>query len=164
LAAFSVSWSLTQSVGLLGRGISLLQGRYLHTRQHKQNKSIQTSMPWVGFEPMIPAFERAKTVHALDRAATVIGPTLYYPPKSNYFRPHASQSFNLSTFWNQCSQIAPLNKRRINMEIFIDIQAYWSHKFLLWDAEAVSGWQDAEDAVARRHLVLRLQWRVSRSA
>jgi hypothetical protein len=26
-----------------------------------------------GFEPTIPAFERAKTVHALDRAATVIG-------------------------------------------------------------------------------------------
>jgi hypothetical protein len=28
-------------------------------------------MPWVGFEPTIPASERAKTVHALDRAATV---------------------------------------------------------------------------------------------
>jgi hypothetical protein len=30
-------------------------------------------MPQVGFEPTIPAFERAKTVHASDRAATVIG-------------------------------------------------------------------------------------------
>jgi hypothetical protein len=30
-------------------------------------------MPWVGFEPTIPAFKRAKTVYALDRAATVIG-------------------------------------------------------------------------------------------
>jgi hypothetical protein len=30
-------------------------------------------MPWLGFEPTIPVFERAKTVHALDRAATVIG-------------------------------------------------------------------------------------------
>jgi hypothetical protein len=30
-------------------------------------------MPWVGFEPTIPAFERAKTIHALDRAATVTG-------------------------------------------------------------------------------------------
>jgi hypothetical protein len=29
-------------------------------------------MPWVEFEPTIPAFEREKTVHALDRAATVI--------------------------------------------------------------------------------------------
>jgi hypothetical protein len=27
----------------------------------------------VGFEPTIPAFERTKTVHALDRAVTVIG-------------------------------------------------------------------------------------------
>jgi hypothetical protein len=26
----------------------------------------------VGFEPTIPAFEQAKTVHAIDRAATVI--------------------------------------------------------------------------------------------
>jgi hypothetical protein len=30
-------------------------------------------MPWVWFEPTIQAFERAKTVHALERAATVIG-------------------------------------------------------------------------------------------
>jgi hypothetical protein len=30
-------------------------------------------MPQVGFEPMIPVFERANTVHALDREATVIG-------------------------------------------------------------------------------------------
>jgi hypothetical protein len=30
-------------------------------------------MPRVGFEPTISAFERAKTIHALDRAATGIG-------------------------------------------------------------------------------------------
>jgi hypothetical protein len=30
-------------------------------------------MPLVGFELTIAAFERAKTVHALDRAATVTG-------------------------------------------------------------------------------------------
>jgi hypothetical protein len=30
-------------------------------------------MPRLGFEPTIPVLERAKTVHALDRAATVIG-------------------------------------------------------------------------------------------
>jgi hypothetical protein len=29
-------------------------------------------MPRVGFEPTISMFERAKTVHALDHAATVI--------------------------------------------------------------------------------------------
>jgi hypothetical protein len=30
-------------------------------------------MPRVEFEPTIPVFERAKTVHALDLTATVIG-------------------------------------------------------------------------------------------
>jgi hypothetical protein len=30
-------------------------------------------MSWAGFERTIPASERAKTVHALDRSATVIG-------------------------------------------------------------------------------------------
>jgi hypothetical protein len=30
-------------------------------------------MPWVEFEYTIAELERAKTVHALDRAATVIG-------------------------------------------------------------------------------------------
>jgi hypothetical protein len=29
-------------------------------------------MPQVGFEPTIPVFERAKTVHALDSTDTVI--------------------------------------------------------------------------------------------
>jgi hypothetical protein len=30
-------------------------------------------MPWLGFEPTIPVFERAKTVHTVDRAVAVIG-------------------------------------------------------------------------------------------
>jgi hypothetical protein len=30
-------------------------------------------MPWVGFEPTILVLERAKIVHDLDRAGTVIG-------------------------------------------------------------------------------------------
>jgi hypothetical protein len=30
-------------------------------------------MPLVGLEPTIPVFKRAKTFHALDRAATVTG-------------------------------------------------------------------------------------------
>jgi hypothetical protein len=44
-----------------------------HTEKPKQNKSTQTSMPPVGFKPTIPVFELAKTVHALDGAATLIG-------------------------------------------------------------------------------------------
>jgi hypothetical protein len=47
-----------------------------HRTTQTQNKHIhtqQTSMPCVGFEPTIPASERAKTVHILDRSATVTG-------------------------------------------------------------------------------------------
>jgi hypothetical protein len=53
-----------------------------HLRTHRttqaQNKRTQTSMLWVGFEPTISAFKRAKTIHALARAATVIGSVLIY--------------------------------------------------------------------------------------
>jgi hypothetical protein len=62
--------NLRQSVGPLGQVMSPSQGRYL---TQTQNKHTQTSMPRVGFETTIPEFKRAKTVHALDRAATVIG-------------------------------------------------------------------------------------------
>jgi hypothetical protein len=49
--------------------------RPLHTHRttQTQNESTQISMPRVGFEPTIPAFARAKTVHVLYRVATVIG-------------------------------------------------------------------------------------------
>jgi hypothetical protein len=69
-------WSLfsffihTQSVRLLRRGISPWQAT-----TYTQNKRTQTSMPSVGFEPTIPAFELAKRVHASSHAANVMGPT-----------------------------------------------------------------------------------------
>jgi hypothetical protein len=50
-------------------------GNQLVARPLPTHRTTQTSMPRVGFEPTIPVFERAKTVHALDRAATVIGET-----------------------------------------------------------------------------------------
>jgi hypothetical protein len=34
-------------------------------------------MPRLGFEPTTPVFKRAKTVHALERAATVIDMDYY---------------------------------------------------------------------------------------
>jgi hypothetical protein len=55
--------------GSVRRKAATYTGQHTHT----QNKRRQISMPRVGFEPMIPAFEQVKTVHALDRAATVIG-------------------------------------------------------------------------------------------
>jgi hypothetical protein len=44
-----------------------------HRTTQTKNKRTQTSMHGVGLEPTTPVFERAKMVHALDRAATVIG-------------------------------------------------------------------------------------------
>jgi hypothetical protein len=54
----------TQSVGILGRR---------KAATYTQNKRTQTSMSLVGFKPTIPLFEQAKTVHAFDSAAIVIG-------------------------------------------------------------------------------------------
>jgi hypothetical protein len=62
--------NLSHSVDFFGRVISPSQGRYL---TQTQNKHKQISMPRVGFDTTIPAFARAKAVHALDRAATVMG-------------------------------------------------------------------------------------------
>jgi hypothetical protein len=64
---------LRQSVRLLGRGMSPSHGHNLHRTTQSQNKSRQTSLPSVRFQPKIPVFERAKTVHALNRGTTVVG-------------------------------------------------------------------------------------------
>jgi hypothetical protein len=64
----------TQSIRLLGRGISQPVARTLLAKRTAQTqKNSQTAMPQVGFEPKIPLFEHVKTVLALDIAATVIG-------------------------------------------------------------------------------------------
>jgi uncharacterized protein (DUF58 family) len=44
-----------------------------HRTPQTQNKRTQTSMPRVRFEPTMSVFEQAKRVHALDRAAAVVG-------------------------------------------------------------------------------------------
>jgi hypothetical protein len=89
---YSLFWDLvcffsfiiyTQSVGLRRRGISLSQGRYLHTQQqkHRLNTHRHPCLEWDS-NPRTQRFERAKTVHVLDRAATVIGVVLLH---SNLF-------------------------------------------------------------------------------
>jgi hypothetical protein len=61
---FSVSWSYTQSAGILGRGISLSQGLCLLTGQHKPNERVHASMLEWDSNPRPPPFERQKTFHA----------------------------------------------------------------------------------------------------
>lgn len=53
LSPFSLSLAYTQSVGLLGRGISSAQGHYLHKIAQTQNKGTQTSISPVVFEHTI---------------------------------------------------------------------------------------------------------------
>jgi hypothetical protein len=70
LGHFSNFLIYTQSVGLFGQGISLSQGRYLHTEHKYRINAHRPFMFGVRFEPPIPVFKQAKTVYALDRAAT----------------------------------------------------------------------------------------------
>jgi hypothetical protein len=67
-------------------------------------------MPRVRFEPMILVFERAKTVHALDRAATVIGLAEFLQIKIKSFSRSIQlkndiSAFNRYTCWLSASLI-----------------------------------------------------------
>jgi hypothetical protein len=82
LQPFVGPWSLYQFLDRIHSRYDSLDGRsarrkastYIQNNTNtEETHTIQISMPWVGFEPTIPTFELAKTVHALDRAATVIG-------------------------------------------------------------------------------------------
>jgi hypothetical protein len=67
---------LTQSVVLLGLGISPSQGHYLHVQQYKLR--MHTDMyASSGIHIRGPSVRAEDTVHILDRAATVIG---HYAP------------------------------------------------------------------------------------
>jgi hypothetical protein len=54
------------------RAIGLSQGLYLHKTRETREKSKNTSIPLVEFEPTIPVFEKHSTVHAIHCAAFVI--------------------------------------------------------------------------------------------
>jgi hypothetical protein len=79
---FSVSSSFTQSVGLLGRGMSQSQGRYQHTTAQTENKRTQTSMTQAEFEPTIPVFEQAKIVTTVTPGAKSLRFTLIKATKA----------------------------------------------------------------------------------
>jgi hypothetical protein len=94
MADFSVTWSFTD-------GRTLWTGDQLVARPPPKHRTTQTeknahthqiSMPWVGFEPTIPASERAKTLHSSDRSATETGRVIHRYCK---FRP-LIQQWNLA--------------------------------------------------------------------
>jgi hypothetical protein len=55
-----------------------------HRTTQTQNKRTQISMSRAEFEPTMPVFERGKTVHALDRAATAISCFRIYAKESKF--------------------------------------------------------------------------------
>jgi hypothetical protein len=61
-----------------------------HKTTQTQKEKTQTSMPWVRFEPTNPAFEPAKTVRALDRAANMIGKIVYIHEPSGIRTQHSN--------------------------------------------------------------------------
>jgi hypothetical protein len=69
--------SYTQSVVIQGRG-SARRKAVTYTGLG------QTYIPRVGFEPIIPVFEWAKTFCALDRAAIVVGYNCWLPPHLHF--------------------------------------------------------------------------------
>jgi hypothetical protein len=75
-----VGWPLFQFPNLYTVGRSPWMGDQpvsrplpTHRTTQTQDKCTQTSMPRVGFEPIIPVFEQVKTFHASDCLATVNG-------------------------------------------------------------------------------------------
>jgi hypothetical protein len=92
-------------------------------------------MPWVGFEPTILAFERAKTVHGLDRAATVNGSR--FKLMSNTLKTVLS-IFYISVFglfclqfvvWGHFWKFASCELRQATDWLIMKIQE-WNYRFL----------------------------------
>jgi hypothetical protein len=79
LKAFVGPWSLFKFLEVLHSQKDSLDGEFARPKlpadrtAQTQNKRTQTSMQWVGFEPTTPMYERAKSLHTLDRAVTLIG-------------------------------------------------------------------------------------------
>jgi hypothetical protein len=81
LAAFQFLNLLTKSIALLGLGIILSQGRYLHPEQlkHRINAHRHPCLEWDSNSPSQCLSGRSRSCLSLDRAATVIGTLGSYP-------------------------------------------------------------------------------------
>jgi hypothetical protein len=98
--------------------------RLLPTHRTTQNKRTQTSMSWVTFEPTIPAFERAKTVHVLCTRwgwEWVSGPTAV-PPGSTRIGGRVGPRAGLDTVavpvvtsWFTCRTVLTLSRTAENL-------------------------------------------------
>jgi hypothetical protein len=78
LAAFQVFNPIHSRKDSFGGDQPVARRVHIHRTTQTQNKRTQTSMLRAGFEPTTPVFEQAKTLHALDCAATAIGVSKLY--------------------------------------------------------------------------------------
>jgi hypothetical protein len=63
--------------------LQFLNPRTVSTTPWTGDQPVAMPLPIQGFESTIPVFERAKAVHALGRAATVIGFIIYIKKREN---------------------------------------------------------------------------------
>jgi hypothetical protein len=61
-----------------GQSLYRLRSPSSYRAAQTQKKRTETTMPQVRFKPTISPFVRAKTVHVLNRAATMIGTSYKY--------------------------------------------------------------------------------------
>jgi hypothetical protein len=85
------------------------------TYTQNNTNTIQTSMHWVAFEPTIPSFERAKTVHVLDRAAAV--------QAANFM---STNFFCSTTIWNVATPLQTF------YTTFLILYCYTCDCFITW--------------------------------
>jgi hypothetical protein len=109
----------------------------IHRTRQTQNKHTPTSMPLVGLEPTISALERAKTVHALNCAATVIG--LFSITAVNFSR-NGYSSANFATVYHSVPStfrtLHALTQHRQNYYTStmtsVDVPSVQTRSVLLW--------------------------------
>jgi hypothetical protein len=106
-----------------------------HRTTQTQNKRMQTSMPRLGLEPTTPVFERAKTVHALDRTATVSGQYwiiklkyYFYLQGYNGMKPCENQQMFRRRIWppSSGSKRRPINKQAASRALLHSAFSWYS--------------------------------------
>jgi hypothetical protein len=89
-----------------------------HRTTRTQNKRKQTSIPWVGFEPRIPAFQRAKTVNALDRPLLWSALHWYSNQKVRLIKFHC---LTASYSWGMGLSSQPLNRMSSKVSVKVTV-------------------------------------------
>jgi hypothetical protein len=120
-------------------------------------------MPGVGFKPTTPEFERTKTVHALDSAATVIGPTVFI---SINYEPQGVLHFSVWILTTQHSMTTNFLFKIffLNLLLFKNCVSSWIYGLLSSKKRMIIEWQTGRNEEGRVHslhayIIQELVWR-----